>query len=279
MIINLNLFNVNVPPAPAINTYELRDSVRTPVTLYLINTLFSYKNGKYYFTYLPILQGLADFLGAVPTVSSALPLDQDALLYSAGSNPLSDYTNLGAWVTSFDSVLRQELLTLDAKIRRYDKSAPDPDPDLILGSDGLYYFQTTNPKNLAYTVATAKGWVPPEGADPNTMYPILLGTSDTILFKLRCAFTPSTIQPIYYDINILMWYALAYVNTYNNTTYSLPQQPNTLVELASFVSVFGALPPGRSFVGWLLDGTVYPAGQSINMAQDTTVLVVFDPPL
>ena len=279
MIINLDLFNLIVPPTPAINTYELRDSVHSPVSLYIFNALFSYKNGKYYFNYNPILQGLANFLGAVPTVTSALPLDQDALLYCAGSNPLSDYTNTGPWVTSFDSVLRQELLTLDATIQRYDKSAPNPDPDLILGSDGLYYFLSTNPKNLAYTVATAKGWVPPEGADPNTMYPIPLTINDSILFKLRCAFTPSTIAPIYYNINIPLWYTLTYVDTFTSTPYSLPEEPNTSAELGSFVSIFETLPPGRSFVGWLLDGTVYTAGQSINITQDTTVYSVFDPPL
>lgn len=281
MIINLGLFDVTAPQNPGINTYELRDSVLTPVSLYIINALFSYKNGKYYFAYIPIWQGLADFLAAVPTVTSALPLDQDALLYCAGSTPLSDYTNAGPWVTSFDSVLRQELLTLDATIRRYDKSAnnPNPDPDLILGSDGLYYFPTTNPKNLAYTVATAKGWVPPEGADPSTMYPILLETSDTILFKLRCAFTPSTIQPIYYNVNILLWYELTYVNTYTSATSSLPEQPNGEVELASFVSIFTTLPPGRTFVGWFLDGTVYNAGQRIYITQNTTAYSVFDPPL
>ena len=281
MIINLNLFDVNIPAAPSISTYVLRDSVRTPVSLYIFNLLFSYKNGEYYFTYIPILQGIADFLATVPTVTSALPLDQDALRYCAGSTPLSDYSNLGPWVTSFDSVLRQELLALDATIRRYDKSAanPNPDPDLILGSGGLYYFPTTNPKNLAYTVATAKGWVPPEGADPSTMYPILLGTSDTILFKLRYAFTPSTIQPIYYNIIILLWYTLTYTSPFTSTTYSFPQPPSTPIELASFVSIFGALPPGRSFVGWLLDGTVYNAGQSIIITQDTVFYGVFDPPL
>ena len=281
MIINLNLFDVNIPTAPSISTYVLRDSGRAPISLYIINLLFSYKNGKYYFTYIPILQGLADFLAAAPTVTSALPLDQDALLYCAGSTPLSDYTNLDPWVTSFDSVLRQELLTLDETIRRYDKSAanPNPDPDLILGSDGLYYFPTTNPKNLAYTVATAKGWVPPEGADPSTMYPILLGTSDTILFKLRCAFTPSTIQPIYYNIILLLWYTLTYTSPFTSTTYIFPEPPSAPIELASFESIFGALPPGRSFVGWLLDGTVYTADQSIIITQDTVVYGVFDPPL
>jgi hypothetical protein len=143
--------------------------------------------------------------------------------------------------------------------------------------DGLWYFSTSNPKNLAYTVATAIGWVTP--GDTLNMHEILLTPNDTILFKVRCAFTPSTISPIYYNVNILLWYALTYVNTYTSATSSLPEQPNGLVRLVSFDRIFTNLPPGRTFVGWLLDGTVYNAKQSIYITQNTTVYSVFDPPL
>ena len=280
MIIRFDLFNVDIPQTqapPAINTYTLRDSVNTPVFLALINTLFSYKNGRYYFTYSPFLQTLYAYLATAPTVSSGLPLDQDALVYSAGAAPLSDFTNGQYWISFFDSLVVEQLINIDATVQRYDLNGVNPDPDMLMDPDGLWYFSTSNPKNLAYTVATAIGWVPP--GDTLNMHEILLTPNDTILFKVRCAFTPSTISPIYYNVNILLWYALTYVNTYTSATSSLPEQPNGLVRLVSFDRIFTNLPPGRTFVGWLLDGTVYNAKQSIYITQNTTVYSVFDPPL
>jgi hypothetical protein len=271
MNISLDFFDQSFTQSLAIVPFTLRDTVRLKVPLVVINTLFTFRNGNYYFDYNEIFKGLYSSVVASPTLTSALPLNEDVLQYATNGDPLDIFTNTTEWVTYFETTLNQQFTALDAAVERFDKNTVNPDPDLVQGSDSLYYFYTHNPKNLAYIVATALNWQPSDDPYiPDTTYAITLGAADTISFKLRCSFVPTTIAPIYYSIQLKMSFVLVYVHY--SVQVSVIQDPNTSVELFGFsVIPNGVLPPNTYFAGWLVEETPLQPGSNVFMSQPVVV--------
>jgi hypothetical protein len=162
---------------------------------------------------------------------------------------MSNFVNVNAWLDNFDSVFEARITYLDTLLKSFDCET-GTDVELI-ESGSLKHFDITNQKNLAYVVASAASWSPPNGWNVNEPYPIVLPSSTSLYFTASCTFSPSTIVPITYKIS-LAFYSVIYKN---GNDPNVPIDTNSY-ELNDTVTVLGqgdmVEPNGLPFAGWSL---------------------------
>ena len=90
--------NINVEQTvPFVVRKTYRDTIKLRFLLHQLNTLFFFRNGNYFFKYNFFMIDALEADKAI-TVSSKVPLDQDAVTYVANGSPLTDFTKRGRMV-------------------------------------------------------------------------------------------------------------------------------------------------------------------------------------
>ena len=227
------------------STPTLRDTVNVSLFLHQLNTLFFFRNGNYHIRYNNFMLALLN-AAKVLTETSNVALDLDAVTYLAGGVPLTDFVNVDAWIANFDTVFANKITYLNSLLQSFDC---ENGTDAELNGSAFKHFLTTNPKNVAYTVATAASWTPPDGWDGDTSYPIVFPPSTSLYFFAGCRFSPMSVVPIRYKISIA-FYCVVYKN---GDDKNVPVD-TTLYEVGDTVTVLGqgnmVNPSGLLFLGW-----------------------------
>jgi hypothetical protein len=243
----LSALNISVQQSfPLVTFPTFKDSIRFSFLLHQLNTLFFFRNGNYHIRHNSFILGLLEGAKAL-TVTSNLALDIDALTYLAGGDPLTDFVNGDAWIANFDVKFAERIAYIDSLLQSFDcEHGTDEE---LNGSGAFRYFTTTNPKNLAFKVATAASWMPPNDYVEGTVVPIVFPPSTSVFFGAACNFAPSTIVPVRYKISI-QFYCVVYKNGGDK---NVPVD-TTLYEVGDTVTVLGqgnmVAPNGQLFLGW-----------------------------
>jgi hypothetical protein len=263
----LSALNISVQQSVLLLTrLTLRDTIQTSLFLDQLNTLFFFRNGNYHFKYNNFILGLLEAAKAL-TVTSNLALDIDAVTYLAGGNPLTDFVNVDAWIANFDVKFAERIAYLDTMLQSFDcENGTDVE---LNGSGAFRFFNTTNLKNLAYTVAKAASWSPPNNWINDTSYPIVFPPGTRFHFFANCTFSPSSVRPIKYKISIAFYFVV-----YKNGNDKNVPIDTTWYEVGDTLTVLNndnmIAPPNTVFLGWAIENdlsNIYLPNQTFGIGE------------